>query len=110
MFYDNLKEFLYNDNKEINEWYLSDFIDENIEKMESHTAYKEIESALDILYKNKKEFLVIEICYIIYALILKSNTTELPKKFDKEKLLKIRDNKEYHADEIIDRIFLYYRI
>jgi hypothetical protein len=60
------------------EWYFEKFKERSISIMESHEAFDCINSIIPILIDNKYDRYWSEVFGLLFSLVLKSNTTEIP--------------------------------
>jgi hypothetical protein len=96
-FYENLNKLFNNIKKnEVNEWYLSDFLDENVRCVSSAEAFSILKDFPDYIIKNFDKTFYYEYFTILDELRNMSDTNEsFISQEDREQLLLIYDFDEY---------------
>lgn len=80
MFFNNLNKFFseIHNSQDLDEWYLSKFIDDNIACLSEEMAFQELNIVLNRIQENLHSEFLYELLEIAVALQIKSNTYEKP--------------------------------
>lgn len=99
--------------KNLNEWYLSDFVEKNVKILSAEEAFNASEDISKIIFKEKDSDVIYELLYILYYLKQQSETNQIPlwiknniDFFDK---IKKHHQKDY-IDNIINNLCMFYKI